>query len=63
MIRLCVEDYCQDCPEFKPETSTVQMYDFTLDGYLNTIVHCEHQKRCDNFMRYLKRKLKESDKN
>lgn len=63
MIRLCVEDYCQDCPEFEPETSTVEVYDFISDEHLDTIVHCEHQKRCDSFMRYLKYKLKESDKN
>lgn len=61
MIHLHVEDYCQNCPEFKPETSTVEMYD-ALNKYLDTIVYCEHQKRCNIFMRYLEGKLKESDK-
>lgn len=63
MIHLYVEDYCQDCPEFEPEKSMVRGYDLEFDGYINTIVHCEHQERCEKFMRYLKGKLKESDKN
>lgn len=62
MIYLCVEDYCQDCPEFKPKTSTVEVYDFTSDEHLDTIVHCEHKERCEKFIRYLKGKLKETDK-
>lgn len=62
MICLYVEDYCQNCPEFEPETSRIQECDFESGIHINTIVHCEHQKRCENFMRYLKSKLKENDK-
>lgn len=62
MIQLCVEDYCQDCPEFKPEALKIQINDFDLNSHIDTIVQCEHKERCEKFIRYLKGKLKETNK-
>ena len=47
MIRLNVEDYCQECPEFKPWPVR------STHGYINeeyspcdTTIVCEHRARC-----------------
>ena len=47
MINLSVEEYCQECPEFKP--FAVQ----NISGFINkeiiscdTEVLCEHRERC-----------------
>ena len=63
MIKLDVEDYCQDCESFVPDTSydsdTAKTYaGFPAVKIVNTIVTCHYRRRCANMVRYLERKLK-----
>jgi hypothetical protein len=51
MIRLDVQDYCHSCPEF--EASVVMIDHITK---IDTIIHCEHQFKCDRIKQYLKEK-------
>lgn len=52
MIELKVEAYCQNCPDFYPET-------FMMDSLTGsaTIVKCEQANRCAGLVRYLKKEL------
>ena len=57
MIRLDVEDYCQDCPEFEAEVlKDRKFYGFT-EG-TDTIIRCEHYIRCQRMEKYLSERLK-----
>lgn len=56
MIKLNIEDYCRDCPEF--EARTDKLY---VDGQvLLTYVYCEHQDICEHIHDHLLKKLKEN---
>ena len=51
MIRLEVEDYCSNCPEFCPDVDRVVMERKSFDEddcitIVDTIVTCEHKLRC-----------------
>lgn len=53
MIELRVKDWCQNCSEFEP-------YVYTIDEYgvnASTFITCEHEKRCFDIVKYLKREL------
>lgn len=45
MIKVYVEDYCQDCKEFEPEVDT---YFGMSCGYefCNHTIRCKHKQRC-----------------
>lgn len=55
MIRLSIEDYCHNCPEFEVE---VERSDMTLHGHnmmtgdpvvetqINRTIRCKHKERC-----------------
>lgn len=46
MIKLDVEDYCQECSEFEPDV----MKDVCTNGsdvYYRTIVSCKGRRRCE----------------
>lgn len=63
MIKLEVEDYCQDCESFVPDTSNDSDTTKTYAGFpsvkiVNTIITCHYRRRCANMVRYLERKLK-----
>ena len=57
MIRLDIDNYCQSCPDFKPD---VEKYVY---GYLNdieavnTTIRCEHRDRCRVMVQRLKEEL------
>lgn len=60
MIRLEVEDYCQDCMDFSADVTNPQRVR-RGDGELylgDTIIQCAYRKRCANLKRYLERQLK-----
>lgn len=62
MIRLEVEDYCQQCLDFcpdivKPERLVAPNGD---TYYTDTIVHCKYQKRCSGIRRFLEQQIKEA---
>lgn len=58
MIKLCVEDYCHDCPRFEPE---VKKDDVFVDGGLHyeTCIFCECRHECAAIKRHVEKKMKE----
>ena len=64
MIKLEIEDYCQDCDWFEPVLNDFNgSYDnMRHHGGAKAIVQCERQKHCARLVRYLERKL-ENDGN
>lgn len=62
MIRLNVEEYCHQCMDFDPDV-TEPVRAFGADGkeiiLTDTIVQCEHRRRCEAIKKYLIRQAKE----
>lgn len=56
MINLKVEYYCQNCPYFEPETEKVENFDMS---FVNTIVKCKDQIKCEEIHNHLIKELKE----
>lgn len=50
MIKLTVEDYCQNCPLFEAEVEKLTAYGSTCErhaeGFAYTVIRCEHAERC-----------------
>lgn len=62
MIRLVVEPYCQDCPNFEPHVEKLDLGDFMEERY-DTTVYCEFGERCRLMEKRIKRLMeKESDR-
>lgn len=61
MIKLEVEEYCQECPAFEAVTKhpTVFYADSNIRD-CTTVVECEHRKKCKGIERYLRRKVQEN---
>ena len=61
MIKIKVEEYCNDCPEFDPEAIKPQhIYDSSSNyvGILGPmLVVCKHRNKCRRFMEYLQKCL------
>lgn len=57
MIKLEVEDYCQNCPAFEPMTE--KFTDFAQNAVIIT-VSCESQRKCARLVQYLERKVKKN---
>lgn len=60
MIKLDIEDYCEQCVSFvadvtPPDRVRTPNDDFTLS---DTIVRCAYRKRCANIKRYLEQQMK-----
>lgn len=58
MIRLEVEDYCSNCPEFWPDVDRVstELHSFEEDNVktiVDTIITCEHELRCKSIKKYM----------
>lgn len=67
MIRLVVEDYCQNCPDFEAEVHVETLYSNEYDFAATeprvryeTRVTCAKARRCAAQVRYLERKIKEN---
>ena len=60
MIRIDVKDYCHACMDFSPDvTKPVKYYGDTNEILLgDTIVQCEHARRCEAIRRYLENQIK-----
>lgn len=61
MIRVEVEDYCQQCLDFSPDVANATRV-MAPDGELvlgDTIIRCEYRKRCASIERFLKKQIKE----
>lgn len=61
MIRLEVEEYCQDCMDFRAYVTPPQRIRLPNDEITlgDTIIQCEYRKRCMNLKRYLERQMKD----
>ena len=62
MIVLNVEDYCHSCLDFSPDilppTRLYTNTDTNACEYTNTVIRCEHRKRCAAIKRYLEQQTK-----
>lgn len=58
MIKLSIEEYCHNCPDFEAEVEkdTVEVYDFDSFGTTektDTTIKCANCERCDAIRQYL----------
>ena len=67
MIRVEVEDYCQQCMDFspdvmKPDRSWLRngrvCYEVVAEAEADTIIRCEYRKRCAGIRRFLEQQMK-----
>ena len=58
MIELNVKDYCQDCEAFDPDSETTKFYELGVSTSVLTIITCRNARRCEQFVRYLERKMR-----
>lgn len=58
MIKLDVDDYCQNCGNFEAEITTIEKgYTWQEKSY-DTIITCKNRDKCKEAMEYLKSKMK-----
>ena len=64
MIKLDIQEYCGSCCDFEPDVTKPFKQLHRLSGsdevapiQSDTIVRCEHAKRCESIRRYLKQQL------
>ena len=63
MIRIEVEDYCHACMDFSPDVTKPTKYQ-AYDGEIfmsDTIVRCEHRRRCEALKKYIVRQMSETE--
>ena len=53
MIRLNVDEWCQNCPEFDAETFMACLYSDNNVMHTDAVVKCKHQKRCQSITQFL----------
>ena len=61
MIRLAVEEYCHSCFDFAPDVmkpQKVRIAEGSEVHLTDTIVQCEHRKRCASIKRYLEQQIR-----
>ena len=62
MIKVSVEKYCHQCQDFVPDvTQAKRMFGDDANDIIltDTIIQCEHRRRCEAMMRYLIRQAKD----
>ena len=57
MIRLIVDDYCNNCPDFDAETNIL----YGDEGVAAINVECSNRDKCERIYRYLKKELEKKD--
>lgn len=68
MIKLIVEKYCHNCPEFEPDVDkkvasseeidfTEVMYGRKIRYFCETVIKCEHHARCQAIRNRLESEL------
>lgn len=60
MIRLNVESYCQNCPDFEANVEKFNISSPFISKH-QTIIKCEHAARCAEIKRYLEKEDKDGD--
>lgn len=60
MIKIDVEGYCQQCLDFTPDVvaPTKAYSEGNVVFQSDTLIRCEHRKRCANIKRYLEQQMK-----
>ena len=61
MIKLDVRDYCHACMDFSPDVIPPVRELVPPTGEIkqsDTIIQCEHRRRCDAIRKYLERQMK-----
>ena len=53
-IKIEVEDYCQDCPEFEPDVETNTLFKGFSTAAVSHVIRCEKRERCASIERYLR---------
>lgn len=61
MIKLEVEDYCQNCDEFEPDVRKDQFFAGGDVYCTETTVRCEHRMRCATLVKYFKEAAKKQN--
>lgn len=58
MISLQVENYCQNCSNFKPYCSVSRTSDYFYgNGTVETLVQCKYKDRCKEIKKYLEEQM------
>lgn len=60
MIRLHVEDYCENCKEFDPDVGVDTIHENTDHEIVMTNIYCSHRSRCSSIYRNLRKELGEN---
>ena len=53
-IRIEVEDYCHECPEFEADVDTSTLYACGNTVAVSHVIRCEKRERCASIERYLR---------
>ena len=56
-IKLQVESYCQDCPNFDVEVEQTELNGFGGTVMRETVIKCENAAQCQRMMEYLKKTI------
>lgn len=61
MICINVEEYCHQCLDFSPDVVKPQrvIMENGEQTHTDTIIQCEHRKRCSSIERYLRQQMKD----
>ena len=67
MIKLEVEKYCENCPEFEADVDKTSYISSSMqsihESFCNTVISCEHKNRCRVIMDYLSKEKKDEQHN
>lgn len=61
MIKLVVDEYCENCPEFEAHVECIGLKSIgetTARMTCNTTITCEHRAKCQSMKDYLDRQCK-----
>ena len=61
MIKLNVEDYCQDCGHFEPECNSCEFFHFDEPPTYDTYITCSRSHDCERIYKHLKKEAKKSE--
>ena len=56
MIRLVVDDYCENCNEFEPDVEKMNCENIYGTEFTDTMITCVHKRRCKCIKNYLENK-------
>lgn len=57
MIRLDIEEYCEDCPYFEAECDTIDRYADQGRIATNTVVRCRNKDKCLRIEEHIRKRI------